>query len=173
MSPTARLLPQMARCVRYNLKVINTAPSLPSFRALHINCSESISRENDLAVISTEDCLWTSRTLSLTLCSVVSQIGDGSLESSCHHLDCPCHLLCEDNCWCLCGQSRHPTLEAWDTRHMTQRYMATTLYSTGLTPPSPNCYVRVLKYASSKKQHIIEHNRAGHNAQPTLHYKCD
>ena len=93
MSPTARLLPQMARCVRYNLKVINTAPSLPSFRALHINCPESISRENDLAVISTEDCLWTSRTLSLTLCSVVSQIGDGSLESSCHHLDCPCHLL--------------------------------------------------------------------------------
>ena len=43
---------------------------------------------------------------------------------------------------------------------MTQRYMATTLYSTGLTPPSPNCYVRALKYARSKKQHIIEHNRA-------------
>ena len=119
--PRLHACSQMARCVQIRLKVINTVPSLPSFRApspesLHINCPESISRENDLA-IWTEDCLW-SRTLSLTLCGVVSRIGDGSLESSCvlsssWLRDIACVRIIAGD-WR--GQPRHQTLEAWDTQ---------------------------------------------------------
>ena len=94
------------------------SPFLPSpeSESLHINCPESISRENDLA-ISTEDCLW-SRTLSLTLCGVVSCLSDWwwlsgvILSSSWLRVLSPC----EDNRCCLCGQPRHQTLEAWDTQ---------------------------------------------------------